>query len=458
MINFVQTSCSCTTCACSFEKQKDFNAFLAGQDFTFSFAKGLTSVKGYLECLDVGFLDVDYLDCLDAPGTDMSTVCYMLERSLEIKDQLNINSIICAYDQVKWLLLDSNPQPLNGSVFVYELSGCAFESSWNHLKFRFRACFEQGVPWHSGKYRVWIHSKTRTWHDKNILFFLMIGTFRIILTFREVLIARFKDAGLKDIVVQSMTVAEGFGDSMFSGTRFCNWALRIYKILYEALLRIFQNEFEVENPKITNIVHQKLGNTDDLFDSEQILASPELQQYTTNLQFSRAPFAKSVTLQSFGGASWIWSRFFSNLLYSTRAGKWNLYIEAVRNSLPLFCAYDRLNYSRYLTAHYYEPLALETNFPEILEEFPNENFSNQISTGNPSGRMEADKVKEITIDRGIKISGGKTAMFHLRKNQNTLRCRNYLWYKFLRNSLYLFWNLKLTIDPVTLFKGPVAAI
>ena len=27
---------------------------------------------------------------------------------------------------------------------------------------------ECGVPWHSGNYRVWIHSETHTWHDKNI--------------------------------------------------------------------------------------------------------------------------------------------------------------------------------------------------------------------------------------------------------------------------------------------------
>ena len=57
---------------------------------------------------------------------------------------------------------------LNGWVFVYELSGCGFESSCSHLNFRFCACFEQGVPWHSGNCRVWIHSETRTWHDKNI--------------------------------------------------------------------------------------------------------------------------------------------------------------------------------------------------------------------------------------------------------------------------------------------------
>ena len=36
------------------------------------------------------------------------------------------------------------------------------------LNFRCRACFEQTVPWHSGNYRVWIHSETCTWHSKNI--------------------------------------------------------------------------------------------------------------------------------------------------------------------------------------------------------------------------------------------------------------------------------------------------
>ena len=36
----------------------------------------------------------------------------------------------------------------------------------------FQSCLldivKQGFPWHSGNYRVWILSETRTWHDKNI--------------------------------------------------------------------------------------------------------------------------------------------------------------------------------------------------------------------------------------------------------------------------------------------------
>ena len=56
----------------------------------------------------------------------------------------------------------------NGWVFVYGLIGSGFESSCSQLIFEFRSCFEKGVPWHSGNYRVWIHSEPRTWHDKNV--------------------------------------------------------------------------------------------------------------------------------------------------------------------------------------------------------------------------------------------------------------------------------------------------
>ena len=70
--------------------------------------------------------------------------------------------------------LDNWTVGLNGWVFVYELNSCWFENSCSYLNFRFRACFEQGVPWHSGNYRVWIHPETRTWHDKNIQYDFLV--------------------------------------------------------------------------------------------------------------------------------------------------------------------------------------------------------------------------------------------------------------------------------------------
>ena len=63
---------------------------------------------------------------------------------------------------------ESTEQRPNDWVFVYELGGSRFESNCSHLHFRFGVCFEQGVPWHSANYRMWIHSETRTWHGKDL--------------------------------------------------------------------------------------------------------------------------------------------------------------------------------------------------------------------------------------------------------------------------------------------------
>ena len=40
--------------------------------------------------------------------------------------------------------------------------------NWFEYMFLLGVCLEQGVPWYSGNYRVWIHSETRMWQDKNI--------------------------------------------------------------------------------------------------------------------------------------------------------------------------------------------------------------------------------------------------------------------------------------------------
>ena len=111
--------------------------------------------------------NVGYLDCLNAPATEMSTIYHMMDRALQIKSQLNLQSIVCVYDQAIY-------------AKAYQIK-CK-----EPIKF-------QDV-------------------------FLMMGTFHIILTFLAVIAARFKDAGLRDVVIQSIVVAEGSVDTMFTGT------------------------------------------------------------------------------------------------------------------------------------------------------------------------------------------------------------------------------------------------
>ena len=67
---------------------------------------------------------------------------------------------------------------LNGWIFVYKLSGCEFESRFCHLNVRYRACFEEGVPWHLGNCECrltlkWVrdiiitYSQIKEWLNKN---------------------------------------------------------------------------------------------------------------------------------------------------------------------------------------------------------------------------------------------------------------------------------------------------
>ena len=104
----------------------------------------------------------------------------MMERSLQIKDQLNLKSIVCIYDQAVY-------------AKAYQIK-----------------CKEQ---------------------EKFQDLFLMIGTFHITLTFLVVISLRFNNASLRDILTQSSVVAEGSVDTMFTGSQTYKRATRTYKIL-----------------------------------------------------------------------------------------------------------------------------------------------------------------------------------------------------------------------------------
>ena len=115
--------------------------------------------------------NVGYLDCLDAPATAMCTIYYMMERSLQIKDQLNLKSVVCVYDQAI-------------QAKAYQIS-----------------CKEQ---------------------EKFQDLFLMMGTFHIILTFLAVISSRFKDACLRDSELRCCRRVCRYNVHRFSGLQKSN--------------------------------------------------------------------------------------------------------------------------------------------------------------------------------------------------------------------------------------------
>ena len=85
---------------------------------------------------------------------------------------------------------------------------------------------------------------------KNIV--LMMGIFHKITMYIHILSKRFCDAGLRDVLIQSDTIAEGSIEKALSEKMY-NRGIRAYKLMYEAIMRKVMLDY-VETGK--DIYHQ----------------------------------------------------------------------------------------------------------------------------------------------------------------------------------------------------------
>ena len=94
---------------------------------------------------------IGYSDSIDSPATEMSTLSEILSRCLKIKVKLNLPVIVCVFDQA-----------------IYAK---AVEIKWTYPD-KFESCI------------------------------LMLGFFHMLMMFLGIIGKRYKDAGLKDVLVQ----------------------------------------------------------------------------------------------------------------------------------------------------------------------------------------------------------------------------------------------------------------
>ena len=112
-----------------------------------------------------------------------------------------------------------------------------------------------------------------------------MDTFHVILTFLPVIATRFKDAGLRDIVLQSTVVAEGSVNTMFGGPCAYNRAIRTYKILYEAFYGILMDDFELGYPTECYKVREAVSTEEDglVQGCITMLSNKDFHNYCTQL-------------------------------------------------------------------------------------------------------------------------------------------------------------------------------
>ena len=91
---------------------------------------------------------------------------------------------------------------------------------------------------------------------------------------------------------------------------------------------------------------------------------------------------------------------------AAREGKWQLHLDCVAAMLPYMFAYDRTNYSRYLTVYWAEMIWLETTHPEAYALLNSVEFAVQRSSNSKFAQVAVDMAIEQTVNKDTKTSGG----------------------------------------------------
>lgn len=306
---------------------------------------------------------VGYLPTINAPATELSTVYEMLNQALGIMESLQLKTIVCVFDQA--------------------LYAKAAGILWKHEKF------------------------------KNII--IRMGVFHTICILLSILGKRFQDAGLRDLCVESGVIAEGSVTGVMEGRRY-NRAVRLHKLVYEALMRLAWKGFllwlKEKHPTEMCHIKEALRNIDS-FKGDICQASlAELlgsNSFTLTLQLFQVYLD---SLRNRPGLSAFWMSYLDitdimlGLIRASREGNWMLHLACIRKMIPWCFAYDKLNYARYLSYYYATMTQLSENHPEVHAHFMQGGFSVQIGRRNPFGRIPVDQTIEETVNKDTQTSGG----------------------------------------------------
>ena len=308
---------------------------------------------------------VGYLPTINAPATELNTVFEILNRSELIRRNLFLDTIVVVLDQA--------------------LFAKAAEIVWKQ-KHKF----------------------------SHIL--LRMGTFHTICNALSIIGKRFQDAGLKDICIEAGIVAEGSIHGVLDGKHY-NRAVRVHKRIYEALMRLAWTEFTLwvkENQEMSATIMEFLDLVDTM--------ACDLNQHNFSSLLQNPILSKLITFWSNflehlrhnnGELSAYWMSYIDmvenvllRLLRASHEGNWNLHLNAIRSLITWCFAYDKVNYARYLSAYYAQMTTVPETYPRVYGAFNSGQFSVQISSNNPFGRVPVDQTIETTVNKDTQNPGG----------------------------------------------------
>ena len=309
--------------------------------------------------------NIGYLPTIDAPASNLSTVYEVLLQSDKIRKTLRLNSIVVVFDQA--------------------LYAKATEIIWKR-----REQFQDLIP--------------------------RMGVFHTICTMLAIIGKRFQDAGLRDLCIEARVIAEGSVSGVLEGRHY-NRAVRVHKLVYEALLRLawkgFLSWLQIFHEDKEHLVGDIWNDLEALEDNVCQHKFEEIKDSPTFLSIMKLfDIYLNYLRQDNGQLSTFWMTYIDmveiilGLLRASREGNWPLHLSSIRAMIPWCFAYDRLNYARYLSAYLSQMSHLEEEHPEVHNHLMSGGFSVQVGEDNPFGRIPIDQACEETINKDTQTPGG----------------------------------------------------
>ncbi|XP_030853471.1 uncharacterized protein LOC100890520 isoform X1 [Strongylocentrotus purpuratus] len=249
-----------------------------------------------------------------------------------------------------------------------------------------------------------------------------LGDWHVLKNFQEVLMKIYWDSGLKEIAKLShkhITLKSLSACSNFKRTHrfFIQVFEAIYMLQYQSFLEyrkgqenVFDNEdfllqvknlvscLQFENGEISGMSEYR--EAVNQFKCSDIMSSmkQEFDEYCDMMSLKHTTFK-------------FWNQFlrkdchcYISLWIAIRSANWDLRLASLKEMVPLFHAFDRLNYAQLIPLH----LNMLNGLPDyIIQDFKDGGFVNSLS-GTPFSCVAFDEAHEMTINKDCKMSLAKS--------------------------------------------------
>ena len=187
---------------------------------------------------------------------------------------------------------------------------------------------------------------------------LRLEAFHTSCIFMAVIGKRFGDAGLRDI--ESNLLGESSVEQMLKGKHYNN-AVRVLKYLYDAVKRHMIESFEKSVRDQSEELDVAYGEFVNSVALQNFVLTPTKKSIEALFHDHEGiinkinNYEKSLLQGSCGPTASVWSSFLKmvqilfDFLRGIELGDWELHLQATENMLPWMFAFDRPNYTRFLT-------------------------------------------------------------------------------------------------------------